>query len=47
MKKLLSLLLALMMCLGCTAFAEAAVDYVGYWALAALEAGRLLSWMDK
>ena len=37
MKKLLSLLLALMMCLGCTAFAEAAVDYVGYWVLAALE----------
>lgn len=36
MKKLLSLLLALMMLLGCTAFAEAA-DYVGNWVLTRLE----------
>lgn len=39
MKKLLSLLLALMMLLGCTALAEtaAAVDYVGNWVLTTLE----------
>ena len=38
MKKLVSLLLALMMLLGMTAFAEAAVDYTGLWALTGVAA---------
>lgn len=38
MKKLLSLLLAAMLLLGCTAFAEA-VDYVGLWTLTGAEMG--------
>lgn len=38
MKKLLSLLLALMMGLGCIAFAEG-VDYTGTWVLTSLETG--------
>lgn len=36
MKKLLSLLLALMLLLSCAAFAEAA-DYVGYWVMTGIE----------
>lgn len=36
MKKLLSLLLALMMLCGCAAFAETA-DYVGYWVMTGVE----------
>ncbi|MBQ4580573.1 MAG: hypothetical protein IJA83_07910 [Clostridia bacterium] len=37
MKKLFSLLLALMMLLGMTALAETAVDYVGYWVMTGVE----------
>lgn len=37
MKKLLALLLALAMMLGCTAFAETAINYVGAWMLMGVE----------
>lgn len=37
MKKMISLLLALLLMLGCTALAEETVDYTGYWLLTGVE----------
>lgn len=39
MKKLLSMLMALMLLMGCVAAAETAVDYTGVWLMSAMEMG--------